>query len=67
MGGPMTHFDRMIFAICTWWRNRRIAHAMPELDEIKRAEREAIRSHRPVKAIRKRRQDAMTEALRRGM
>ncbi|PZU22458.1 MAG: hypothetical protein DI589_11225 [Shinella sp.] len=63
----MTSIDSIIFTICAWWRNRRIAHAMPELDEINRAEREAIRSHRPVKAIRKRRQEVMTRALREGV
>jgi len=43
-----------------------MARAMPELDEINRAEREAIRAHRPVKEIRKRRRDAMTRALKEG-
>lgn len=63
----MTSLDHIIFTICTWWRNRRIARAMPEIDEINRAERQAIRAHRAVKAIRKRRQDAMTRALREGV
>jgi len=62
----MTRLDRIIFTICAWWRNRRMARAMPELDEINRAEREAIRAHRPVKEIRKRRRDAMTRALKEG-
>lgn len=63
----MTYLDRMIFAVCAWWRTRRLTKAMPELDEINRAEREAIRAHRPVKAIRKRRQEVMTRALREGV
>lgn len=63
----MTSLDRIIFTICAWWRNRRIAHAMPELDEINRAEQKAVRTHKPVKAIRKRRQDTMTRALMEGV
>lgn len=63
----MTRLDRIIFTICAWWRNRRIDKASPEIASIKRAKREAVRAHKPVKALRKMHKDAMTRALREGM
>lgn len=63
----MTSLDRIIFRICTWWRNRRLENAAPEIAAAKQAEIDAIRSHKPVKALRKRHQDAMTRALKGGV
>lgn len=63
----MTSLDHIIFTICAWWRQRCLEKAMPDIAELNRQEKAAIRAHKPVNGIRKRRQDAMTRALKEGV
>ncbi len=62
----MTRFYHIIFAVCAWWRSRQMRKYMPDMARNIEAEKQAIRAHRPVKAIRKQRQEMMTQALRKG-
>lgn len=62
----MTSLDHIILSICAWWRARCLEKAIPEIADLNRQEKAAIRAHKPVKGIRKRRQDAMTRALKEG-
>lgn len=63
----MTSLDHIIFTICAWWRNRCLSNADPEIAGFRQEIRRAVRAKKPVKAIRKKYQDAMTRALREGV
>jgi hypothetical protein len=56
----------IIYAICAWWRLRRLSRIMPDIIARKRQIADNRRRHRPTKHIIAEQQARMMEALRGG-